>query len=58
MHEEEGRITRASFEKNLAAKRTDTKFTADMTPLLAHGRTWSFDGGFDAVLQKLVRLLP
>ncbi len=51
-------VTRAMFEQNLAAKRTDTAFTADMTPLLASGQEWSFDHAFDAVLREIVGRLP
>lgn len=58
MDEEGARVTRAMLEKNLAAKKTDAMFTADMTPLLAHGQTWSLDEGFDSVWRTLVSLLP
>jgi predicted nucleotidyltransferase component of viral defense system len=44
MDEEGARVTRAMFEQNLAAKRTDRTFTADMAPLLASGTSWTFDG--------------
>jgi len=57
--EEDGlRVTRAMFEQNLAAKKTDSVFTADMTPLLAHGQEWTFDVAFDRVWNELVALLP
>jgi hypothetical protein len=46
------------FEQNLAAKKTDAIFTADMTPLLAAGRTWSFDTAFASVWRELVGRLP
>lgn len=58
MHEEGARITRAMFERNLAAKRADPVFTADMTPLLASSATWSFDEAFELVWRELVSLLP
>jgi predicted nucleotidyltransferase component of viral defense system len=58
MEEGGARVTRAMFEHNLAAKRTDKVFTADMTPLLAAGRAWSFDDAFDAVWRELVGRLP
>lgn len=48
------KVTRAMFEQNLAAKKRDPIFTADMTPLLAHGRTWDFDDAFDRVWTELV----
>lgn len=44
-------VTRAMFEKNLAEKRADPGFRADMTPLLAHGRAWSFDEALARVSQ-------
>lgn len=58
MQEEGARITRAMFEQNLAAKRADAVFTADMTPLLAIDATWSFDDAFELVRRELVSLLP
>ncbi len=58
IHEEGGRITRAMFEKNLAAKRSDKVFSADMTPLLASGQNWSFDEAFDRVWRELISKLP
>jgi len=58
MHEDGARITRAMFEQNLAAKKADTVFTADMTPLLASGQTWSFDAAYDLVWRELVGRLP
>lgn len=58
MREDGVRITRAMFEQNLAAKRTDRVFTADMTPLLANAQAWSFDEAFDLVWRELVGRLP
>lgn len=58
MHENGARITRAMFEQNLAAKKADTAFTADMTPLLGSGQTWSFDDAFELVWRELVGRLP
>lgn len=52
------RITRAMFEQNLAAKKTDASFMADMTPLLAHGQTWRFDDAYSRVWNELVARLP
>ncbi len=52
------KVTRAMFEQNLIAKKTDAIFTADMTPLLAHGQTWRFDAAFNRVCNELVALLP
>lgn len=58
MEAEDARVTRAMFEQNLAAKRRDPNFTADMTPLLAHGQAWSFDEAFERVWTGLVARLP
>jgi len=58
MHEDGARVTRAMFEQNLAAKKTDTVFTADLTPLLASGQTWSFDAAYDLVWRELIGRLP
>jgi predicted nucleotidyltransferase component of viral defense system len=58
MDEDGGRVTRAMFEQNLAAKKADSVFTADMTPLLASGQTWSFDAAYDRVWRELVGRLP
>jgi hypothetical protein len=46
------------FEQNLAAKRRDPVFTADMTPLLAHGHLWNFEDAFERVWSDLVARLP
>jgi hypothetical protein len=51
------KVTRAMFEQNLAAKKKDPIFTADMTPLLAHGQAWDFDDAFERVWTELVVLL-
>ncbi len=48
------KVTRAMFEQNLAAKKKDPIFTADMSPLLAHGRAWDFDDAFERVWTELV----
>ena len=58
MHEDGVRITRAMFEQNLAGKRADAIFTADLAPLLASGRTWGFDAAYDLVWRELIRRLP
>ncbi|MCC7385068.1 MAG: hypothetical protein IT384_24695 [Deltaproteobacteria bacterium] len=54
----DAKVTRAIFEQNLAAKKGDALFTADMTPLLAQGQTWSFDSAFDRVWKQLIARLP
>lgn len=43
MDAEGAKVTRAMFEQNLAAKKKGPIFTADMTPLLAHGKAWNLD---------------
>jgi predicted nucleotidyltransferase component of viral defense system len=58
MSEEGGRVTRAMFEQNLATKKADRGFTADLTPLLASGQAWSFDAAYDRVWRELVGRLP
>lgn len=58
MEADGAKVTRAMFEQNLAAKKKDPIFTADMTPLLAHGRSWDFDDAFERVWTGLVVLLP
>lgn len=52
------RVTRAMFEQNLAAKKADAVFAADMTPLLVPGQMWSFDEAYERVWRKLVARLP
>jgi predicted nucleotidyltransferase component of viral defense system len=52
------KVTRAMFERNLAAKRSDPVFSADLSPLLAHGHAWDFEATFDRVCRELVALLP
>lgn len=52
------RVTRAVFEQNLAAKRAEHLFAADVPPLLAHGRSWDVEAAFGRVLSDLVALLP
>jgi predicted nucleotidyltransferase component of viral defense system len=58
MSEDGARVTRAMFEQNLAAKKDDKVFTADMTPLLAAGTAWTFADAFDVVGRELVARLP
>lgn len=52
------RVTRAMFERNLAEKKDDPVFSADMSPLLASGHAWDFDRGIDRVRRQLIALLP
>lgn len=58
MEADGAKVTRAMFEQNLAAKKKDPVFTADMRPLLAHGQAWDFDDAFEQVWTGLVALLP
>lgn len=58
MAADDTKVSRAMFEQNLAAKKDDPIFTADITPLLAHGQAWNFDEAFDRVWNQLVALLP
>ncbi len=52
------RVTRAMFERNLASKRSDAVFKADMSPLLAYGQAWSFESAFERVWRELIARLP
>jgi predicted nucleotidyltransferase component of viral defense system len=58
MNEEGGRVTRAMFEQNLAAKKADKVFASDLTPLLASGEAWNFDAAYDRVWRDLIGRLP
>lgn len=58
MEADGAKVTRAMFEQNLAAKKTDKVFTADLTRLLASGETWNFDAAYDRVWRQLVGKLP
>jgi hypothetical protein len=51
IEKEEGRITRALFERNLAAKVTMPQSAADIGPILAPGYAW------DMVSSRLIALL-
>lgn len=50
--------SRAEFEANLDEKRGDPGFRSDIEPLLRPGVDWDFDDALDAVLDRLVGLLP
>jgi len=56
--QEEGRITRAQFERNLAAKLQMPLFTADIGPLLAPGYRWDIQDAARIVSSRLIELLP
>jgi hypothetical protein len=58
MPEDGVRVTRAMFEQNLAAKKTDNVFCADMTPTLANGQTWNFQSAYELVWRELMGRLP
>lgn len=51
-------VSRAQFEANLHEKRTAPLFRADIGPLLRPGFGWDLDVATDAVLKKLIVLLP
>ena len=58
MDKEEGRITRALFERNLAGKVTMPQFAADIGPMLAPGYEWDMARAMDEVSSRLITLLP
>ena len=51
-------VSRAELEENLAAKRADPSFGADIRPLLAAGVTFDRERSLDEVLRRVVALLP
>jgi predicted nucleotidyltransferase component of viral defense system len=52
-------VSRAEFEKNLAAKRVDRAFLTDVQPLLSvASATWDGPGALDRVLREFVARLP
>ncbi len=58
MQKEEGRITRAMFERNLAAKLRMPEFAADIGPLLTPGYDWNMEEAARRVSERLIALLP
>jgi len=58
MEREEGRVTRALFERNLSGKLCDPQFGADIGPLLAHGYRWNMGKAAQEVSARLIALLP
>ncbi len=58
MEKEDALITRALFERNLAAKLTIPQFAADIGPMLAPGYEWDMDKAMDEVSSGLIALLP
>lgn len=58
MREAGHRVSRAQFERNLAAKIEDTVFIADMTPLLRAGAAWDLHEAAAVVSAELLARLP
>ena len=51
-------VTRAQFERNLAAKARDQVFAGDVEPLLATGTNWDFERALLSVSDRLVARIP
>lgn len=58
MHHEGHKVTRAQFERSLAAKLRNVQFVADIGPLLAVSYKYDRDKAAEVVLNQLVALLP
>ncbi len=58
MKNEGKRITRALFERNLAAKLNTPQFSANIGPLLASGYKWDKDHAAEIVSARLLARLP
>jgi len=58
MKREGRKVSRAQFEKNVAAKLLDPEFTADIGPLLAAGFAWDIKTAAPAVSLRLIERLP
>ncbi len=56
--QEEGNITRALFERNLAEKLKMPLFAADISPLLAAGYRWDIHEAAEDVSSQLIERLP
>ena len=52
------RVSRADFEKNLAAKVADIRFGADIVPLIAPGNAWDVEAAVQYVREELIARLP
>lgn len=50
--------SRAQFEQNLAGKRADRRFAADISPLLRPGTPWDADAAFRVVQEMFISGLP
>ena len=51
-------VSRAQFESNLHAKRSDPSFRAEVQPLLRSDIDWDFDVAMDTVLETIISLVP
>ena len=58
MAQEQAHITRALFERNLAAKLKMPLFAADIGPLLAFGYRWDIHEAAEDVSSQLIERLP
>ncbi len=58
MKQEGHKVSRAQFEKNLAAKLHDPEFAADISPLLSEGFTWDIQTAAPLVSRELIERLP
>ena len=58
LREEGRRVTRATFEENLAGKLTDAQFRTDMTGLLRPGIAWNIDAAGEFVMENVLALIP
>lgn len=58
MHHEGHKVTRAQFERSLAAKFRNAQFVADIGPLLAASYKYDREKAAEVVLNRLVALLP
>lgn len=51
-------VSRAEFELNLRAKLGDSRFTADIGPLLANGFAWDIEAAAEAVRTQFIGRVP
>lgn len=51
-------VSRAEFERNLQEKLGDSRFTADIGPLLANGFAWDVETAAEAVRTQLIGRMP
>ena len=58
MKQEGHKVSRAQFEKNIAAKLHDPAFVADISPLLSEGFTWDIETAAPLVSKQLIERLP